>query len=294
MNSLEIKHLRMVNAIAATGNMTKAAQKLFITQPALSQQLKNIEHKLGVDLFFRVRKKMVLTPIGKKLLAPAQNIIETIEDIELDISKTVSGDKGRFKVGTQCIYCYKWLPGVMHEFKTKFPNVELEMGSSADPVQDLESCSYDLIITVRQVKDDNFSCLPLFEDQLICIMQKDHPLSAGSYIDLKDFSESKLISHATRKNNRFYQQVLKPEGIEPKGIMTIEQPLAIIEMVSAGFGISVFPRWAIEGSSKPDGIALRPITKHGFPLVWYAAMLKNDQIPVFQKEFLKIVSNTNQ
>lgn len=293
MNHLEIKHLRMIRAIAETGNMTKAAVKLFISQSALSQQLKDIESKLEVDFFYRTRKKMILTPIGKNLLEPAKNIIDTIEGAELEIAKIVSGDRGELKVGTQCIFCYKWLPGVMRIIQSKFPNIEFEIGTANNLAEELESRKFDFIITAATVEDDTFKYIPLFADQMVCIMPQDHPLSGHPYIQFEDFTGFNLISHADRGSNRFYQLVLKPNGVEPKRFITVDQPHAIIEMVASGFGISIFPRWAVRDVLGTDGIAARPITKRGFPLTWKAAFLGNGQIPVFQQEFIHIVSKMN-
>jgi LysR family transcriptional regulator for metE and metH len=283
----------MICAIADTGNMTRAAEKLFISQSALSQQLKDIEGKLKIDLFFRTRKKMVLTPIGRKLLEKAEHVIETVEDAELEIAQLVSGERGELKVGTQCIFCYKWLPRVMRVFQHKFPKVDFEIGNSGNLAEELETGRYDFVITASAAKDDHFDYLPLFADQMVCILPKDHPLSSRSYVRFEDFNGFNLISHAEKAQNRFYQLVLKPNGVEPKRLMTVGQPLAIIEMVAAGFGISVFPRWAIKSALETAGITARPITRNGFPLTWQAAFLKNRQLPVYQKAFINIVGKMN-
>lgn len=293
MNHLEIKHLRSICTIAETGNMTKAAERLFVSQSALSQQLKDIEGKLGVDLFFRTRKSMILTPIGKKLLESAKQVIMTLEDAELEIAKIVSGDRGELKVGIQCIFCFKWLPGVIKVFQKKFPNIELEIGSSSNLAQELESKKYDCIITAGSVQDDNYAYAPLFADQMVCIMSEDHPLSGQSCIQVEDFCRFSLISHREKGANRFYQLVLKPRGLEPKRFMTVGQPHAIVEMVASGFGLSVFPRWALNSSLETNGITARPITKDGLPATWWAASLKNTQPPVFQQEFVNIISKMN-
>lgn len=295
MSQLEIKHLKMICAIAQTGNITRAAESLFISQSALSQQLKDIEGKLNVDLFFRTRKKMILTSTGKKLLQTAENIIEVLEGAELEIARRVSGESGEFKVGTQCLFCYKWLPGVLAKFQERFPNIEFEIGSSINSETELEEKKYDVIIgtAVGEKGDETFSTYPLFEDQMVCIMSNDHPLSSNPYLHLEDFKECCLISHAEKNNNRFYLTILKPKAIEPKKFMTIAQPQAIIEMVASGFGISAVPRWAVKSSLEAKQICALPITRRGFPLTWHATFLKNSSVPVFQKEFLNIVSKMN-
>jgi len=172
MGQLEIKHLKMISSIARTGNMTKAAEALFISQSALSQQLKDIEGKLNVDLFFRTSRKMILTSTGKELLQVAEGIIETLEASELEIARRVSGESGEFRVGTQCLFCYKWLPGVLAKFQEKFPNIEFEIGSSISPERELAEKIYDVIIgtAVGERGNETFSTHPLFEDQMVCIM----------------------------------------------------------------------------------------------------------------------------
>jgi LysR family transcriptional regulator for metE and metH len=293
MNQLEIKHLRMICTLVETGNVTRAAKRLFISQSALSQQLKDIEGKLGIDLFYRTRKKMILTPTGKKLLETARHVVDTLEETELEISRIVSGDTGELKVGTQCIFCFKWLPRVMRFFQNKFPNVEVEIGTADNLPEDLTSKRFDLIITVPPEEDEAFVSAPLFEDQLVCIMHRDHPLSAREFIDFEDLSNTSLITHAEKNKCRFYQVILKPRGIEPKRFMTISQPQAILEMVAAGFGIATPPRWAVRSALETMEIVARPLTRTGLPLTWHAIYLNNNNPPVFQNEFINIVRKSN-
>ncbi len=291
MNHLEIKHLRMIRAIAETGNMTKAAEKLYISQSALSQQLKDIESKLRVDLFFRTRKKMILTATGKKLLKTAENVVGLLDDAELEIAKQVAGERGELKVGTQCIFCFKWLPWLMGMFQKKFPNIELEIGTSYDPASELTQKKYDIVITGISLSDDNYTHLPLLEDQLVCIMEKNHPLRAQAYVRLEDFREMSLISHAEKEESRFYQLVLQPRDIKPKRFMTVGQPQAIVELVASGFGTSVFPLWAVQSALETNALIARPISRNGVPLTWKAVFLKNSNMPVFQEEFINMMKN---
>jgi LysR family transcriptional regulator for metE and metH len=293
MNNLELKHLRMICALAESGNMTMAAEKLCITQSALSQRLKDIETRLGIDLFFRTPKKMILTEAGKQLLGTAIVVIEAVDQAERNISRKIKGEKGELKVGTQCIFCYKWLPEVMRVFHGKFPNIEIEIGNSSDLLEELEGKKYDLIISGAISPSDIHTSVPLFRDQLVCIMTEDHPLAASSFIQLTDFVSNNLISHTDKSKNRFYQQVLKPQGIEPKKIMNVGAPQAILEMVIAGFGISIFPRWAVAEAIKTWQIVARPITPKGFPLTWHAVYLTHSNIPIYQQEFIRSISRLN-
>ncbi|MCP4340781.1 MAG: LysR family transcriptional regulator [Desulfobulbaceae bacterium] len=293
MNHLEIKHLRMLSAIAESGNMTRAAEKLCITQSALSQQLKDIENKLETDLFFRTRKKMILTEVGKQLKNTAAQVLDSLDQVEHTISRKIKGEKGELKVGTQCVFCYKWLPQVMKLFHSKFPNIEIEVGNSTHLIKELEEKKYDMIISGAISPNDTHTSVPLFKDQLVCIMSEDHPLASCSFVQIADFSDYNLISHTDQGRNRFYQQILKPKKIEPKRIMNIGAPQAILEMVSAGFGISIFPQWAVDDALMTRRIRARPITLRGFPLTWHAVHLTHNRIPSYQQEFIRSISRLN-
>jgi LysR family transcriptional regulator, regulator for metE and metH len=115
-------------------------------------------------------------------------------------------------------------------------------------------------------------------------------LSTGSFVQLEDFRGNNLISHSEKGRNHFYQYFLKPKGIEPKRIMSVGAPQAIIEMVAAGFGISIFPRWAIAGALKTWPIVARSITSRGLPLTWHAIHLAHTNVPIYQQEFIRSIS----
>ena len=293
MHHLEIKHLRMVHSIAETGNMTRAAEKLCISQSALSQQLKDIENKLDADIFHRTRKKMVLTAIGRMLLKNAEHIIGLLDDIELEIAKRVGGDSGELKVGTHCIFCFKWLPGIMNNFRKRFPNVELEIGTSHDPARELEQKRYDIIVTARPEPKTSYEQQPLFQDQLVCIMERHHPLAGQKYVRLQDFQDLNMISHAEKEESKFYELFLQPNKIEPKRFMTVGQPLAIVELVASGLGVSVFPLWAVTSAVAEGKLVARKISQKGVPLTWRAQFLRVNNTPVYQREFVRMLQNVD-
>ncbi|MDJ0783876.1 MAG: LysR family transcriptional regulator [Desulfosarcinaceae bacterium] len=291
MGLLEIKHLRMLTALAESENMTRAARRLCISQSALSQQLKDIETKLDVALFFRTPKKMVLTPVGRRLLERAGGVIETVEAAEMAIVAAGSAAAGTLKVGTQCIFCYKWLPHVLRTFHQRFPAIEIEIGNAQDPKAELADGRFDIVVTAVPGSDDACVYMPLFEDQLVCIMPPGHELNSAPFVPLAAFRREKLISHAERERTKFYRYVLRPKGIEPAGLMTVGAPNAIVAMVAAGFGLSVFPDWAIRSAVTAGTVSARPITRGGLPLTWRAVYLTESRSPTYQQAFIQIITH---
>ena len=293
MHHLEIKHLRMIRAIAESGNMTRAAEKLYVSQSALSQQLKGIENKLEVELFYRIRKKMVLAPNGRKLLKTADQVVDLLDDAESEIAKLAGNNSGELKLGTHCIFCFKWLPGIMADFRKQFPNVDLEIGTSHDPATELEQKKFDIVVSARSLPENSYEEQLLFQDQLVCIMEKEHPLAAQNHIRLEDFQGESLISHAEKGESKFYELLLQPKGIEPKRFMTVGQPLAIVELVVSGLGVSVFPLWAVTSTLETGALIAKPISREGVPLTWRALFMKGNNIPNYQNEFIKMMQRAN-
>ena len=289
MGHLEIKHLKMVQTISRTGTMTRAAQALFLSQSAVSQQLKEIETKLNTPLFYRTKKKMVPTPMGIKVLNAAEIVIHTLEDTETDIARMVTKETGELKVGTQCIFCYRWLPEVLGQFQEKFVNVDLEIGNCVDVFHDLENADFHLVISVAPEPLDRVVKVPLFRDELVAILHPDHALARKNHIELTDFKDEKFISIWPMPRNRFFQKVLKPAGILPKRFLVVEDPAATMEIAAAGFGIAMAPAWAVRPLVEKGRLKTLSVTRAGQFLTWYAVFLKNDPYPVFMKEFIRLV-----
>ncbi len=291
MTHLEIKHLRMIRMIDRTNNLTRAAENLFVSQPALSQQLKDIEGKLGAALFSRTGKNMILTRIGKKLLSYSEHILATIEEAELEVQKIVKGEQGELKIGVRCLFCYKWLPEVIKLFQGKFPNVDLNIGNSFEPEKDLISKKWDIAISTSPILNCNISYTPLFEDEFLCVMSDEHPLSRKKFLEIKDFEGMDMISMVEKSGPSFYRFFFKNKGIKPGRHMTITHPDAVVELVEAGLGIAILPKWFIAPYTGLKQIRTCSLTSKKTRLQWKASFLKERTILPYQEEFIKIIKS---
>ena len=115
---LEVRHLRLVAAVAAVGSLTRAGDQLHLTQSALSHQLRDIESRLGAALFLRVGRRLVLTPAGQRLLASATDVLERLEQTEHDIREMGRDRAARLRITTECYTCYHWLPPLLLRIST--------------------------------------------------------------------------------------------------------------------------------------------------------------------------------
>ena len=124
---MEIRHLRLIKAIVEEGSITKAIDKLHLTQSALSHQLKEAEYQLGTNIFLRQNKKLILTKAGEKLYATANEILDKLSDTEKEIKQLIFGEVGEIRISTECYSSYHWLPSVLKQFHLLYPNIELKI-----------------------------------------------------------------------------------------------------------------------------------------------------------------------
>ena len=131
---LEIRHLQLVSAVADLGSLTRAGDRLHLTQSALSHQLRDIESRLGAPLFLRLGKRLVLTPAGERLLASAKDVLEQLQRTEDEIRQMGRDKAGVLRLTTECYTCYHWLPPLLMHYRRRFPRVEVLF--RADPAQE--------------------------------------------------------------------------------------------------------------------------------------------------------------
>jgi LysR family transcriptional regulator, regulator for metE and metH len=290
---IEIKHLMLVEAIAETGSMTKASQKLFLTQPSLSHQLKEIETRLGTSLFLRINKSMVLTPEGKKVLEVGREILSKMTSLEREI---VSDEESNqlLRITTQCYTCYHWLPTLMQKFQKVMPHTEIDIVTEAmgSPVEFLLKGHIDLAVTNQLKAANGIRFEKLFDDEQVVLVPAGHPLAKKKFIVPTDFAgQHYIIYKEDFASDYFARNVLIPAGVQPGKITKMQLTEARVELVRAGMGLAVLSRWLVRpfmGTGK--AIKLVPIGKNGFFRSWYIVTLnqkKNDPVVKHFANFLK-------
>jgi LysR family transcriptional regulator, regulator for metE and metH len=145
---LELRHLHTLLALAHTGSVAKAAERVFVTQSALSHQIKALESHYGVALFERNTKPVRFTPAGARLLALATEVTRLVEDAEREVARLASGGAGQLRVAVECHTCFDWLMPAMDAFRGRWPDIELDLvsGFHAQPQSLVESGVADFAV----------------------------------------------------------------------------------------------------------------------------------------------------
>jgi LysR family transcriptional regulator for metE and metH len=290
---LEVRHLKLVETVAKEGGLTKAANRLHVTQSALSHQLRDIEDKLGTPLFLRLNKKMLLTQAGERLLSSAPSVLDELKRAEEDIRQIALHREGILRISTECYTCYHWLPPVLKPFSREFPRIEVRIVAEATrrPIDALLDGRLDLAITSAIPRNQKLMFKPLFKDEMVVIVSPDHPLASRAFISAKDFASEHLLVYALPKEDlTIYQKILIPAGVSPKNVSRVELTEAIIEMVKAGLGVGVMARWAVKQHVDAGTLRALSLTARGFHRQWSAAMIRHKATPPYLMKFVELLA----
>jgi LysR family transcriptional regulator, regulator for metE and metH len=285
---MEIRHLRLIKSIVEEGSITKAIDKLHLTQSALSHQLKEAEYQLGTKIFLRQNKKLLLTKAGEKIYQTANEILEKLTDTEKQIKSMVFGEVGEIRISTECYSSYHWLPSVLKQFHLLYPNIELKIVVEAThyPLQKLLKNELDIAIVSDPIKNDNINYLELFQDEMVMIVSENHKWAEKKYVVAEDFKSEHLFIHSLPLESvSVHQFFLAPANISPRKITPLPLTEASIEMVKADMGIMAMANWAAQPYLKTNAIRAIKIGKTGLKRKHYIAFIKNKTYPDYFAHF---------
>lgn len=291
----DLRHLRALIAIAETGNLSRAAKRLHLSQPALSHQIKLWEEHLGAELFERKSQPLKLSPSGRRVLETAYEIDRIIQNGLRDIARIVEGVSGKLRMAVECHSCFDWLMPSMDAFREGWPEVEMDLvsGFQPDPVGLLLEDRADLVIVSRATSRAGVTYHPLFKYEVLALMAHQHPLATKSYLQARDFATETLVTYPIPDERiDVIREVLKPAGIEPLRRMT-ELTVAILQLVASRRGIAAMPGWAVQPYLDRDYVASRPIRKNGLFANLYAATTREAASTSYMIEFLTIMKRVS-
>jgi len=288
---IEIRHLRLVAAVADVGSLTRAGDQLHLTQSALSHQLRDIESRLGAALFLRVGKRLVLTPAGERLLASATDVLHRLERAEHEIREMGRDRAGSLRITTECYTCYHWLPPLLLRFRRSFPRVEvrIDVEGTHHPVEMLLAGKIDVGIMSTPVRDRRLVSRRVFDDELVLITSTQHRFAQQARVRLTQMREETLFVYPPKEESGPLQNVLIPAGAMPARIEQVQLTEAITELVKAGLGVAILARWAVQPLIDAGTIVGHTLPARGMHRVWSAVMPKDLARTDYVNEFIDLL-----
>jgi LysR family transcriptional regulator for metE and metH len=288
---IEFRHLRTIRAIHEEGGLARAAERLHITQSALSHQIKGLEDQAGVELFVRRSRPMRLSSAGMKLLRLAEDVLPRLAALEEEFEGLRSGKSGRLHIAIECHACFDWLLPVLEAFRTSWPEVDVDIrpGLQFEAIPALLREEVDLVVSSDPEDLQGVDFTPLFDYEPVFVCAADHPLATKPWIEAEDFAEQHLITYPVeRARLDVFSQLLFPAGVEPRSIRQVELSAVMLLLVASGRGVAVLPDWVVRDPRTPASIVTRPLTEGGITRRLYGATRGDDTGKPFMSHVLKL------
>jgi DNA-binding transcriptional LysR family regulator len=242
---MELRHLRYFLAVAEELHFGRAAVRIHIAQPPLSNQIKQLEKELGFQLFNRTRRSVELTEAGKIFQKEAYNVLEELEKGILKARLTSRGEAGWLSIGFIGSSTYEVLPSILREFRQTYPEIELVL-------QEIQSSEQNQALRERRI-DISFARFPkpetglvfetVYKERLVVALPESHPLNKKKYLKLSDLVNESFIlfprQPSAHADNTI--QVFSNAGLAPQITQTVEKMHTALGLVAAGIGVTLVP-----------------------------------------------------
>ncbi|MEQ9289928.1 MAG: LysR family transcriptional regulator [Cyclobacteriaceae bacterium] len=293
-NQIELRHFRYFLAVAETLHFRKAAEKLYVSQPGLSRQIKQMETLLGARLFERDRKKVVLTPAGEYFKAEAKYVLQHIDKVYQHTHLIDAGVKGEVKVGFVGSAMQKVIPQLLIRSNTKYPgiNFSFEEMSNSNQVDKLVSDTLDVGFLRLNRVPGTLDVKPIFEETFSLVLPENHPVHPGAFESMAQMANESFILFQPTYSPLYFDKVMsicEDQGFRPKVVHNTVHANTIFRLVENGMGVSIVP------SSLQNGVDLKikfiELKKIPQRAILYVAWNKSNRNPSFFK-FKQVIDDS--
>lgn len=240
---MEIRQLKAFLAIAEAKTFTAGARRVNVTQAAISMQIRQLEDEVGLQLFTRTPRRVILTEAGEYLLERARKILREHDSAIAEIAEVAGAEYGRLRIGTASgTFAMNQLPDIMQKLKEKFPNSELTVssGTSQRLVDKIMHGEVDTAFVSLPVDNLNISTESLFSDEIVAVAHPKHPLAKEKYISAATLAGEKLILGERGGNTRrMIDEFFQAANVRPNITMELSRQEAVNNMVEAGLGVGM-------------------------------------------------------
>lgn len=283
------RQLKMFVVLAKELNFTHAAKKLFVTQPAISMQIKQLENEIGLPLFEHVGKKMFLTSAGEETLRYAKNILGELSELDYAINDLKGIKRGHLRLAVANTLS-DLTARIMGEFLRVHPeiNISMEVGNRQQQLDKLINNSVDLAIMGQTPKNLNVTSDCIMETRIIAVAAPNHHLTQKKNICLADLKEERFLYGEPGSGTRVAMDGTMAEEHFDKSHIEVSNNEMVKHCIQEGIGIGLLPKVAIEMELK-HGILI-PLNVEGFPLSYPVNLVhsNNKKLSLVAAEFKKI------
>lgn len=289
-----LHQLKVFATVARHGSFTKAGEELFIKQPTVSSQIKQLSDAIGLPLFEQIGKQLYLTDVGKDLLATCQEIFEKLDNFEMKVADLKGSKQGQLRLCVITTAKY-FIPRILGSFCELYPNIDisLQVTNHQNLIHRLQENQDDLYV-LSHLPDDMSLCAQAFLDNPLVVMaRKDHPLANQRNIPISALNNEIFIMRESGSGTRgAVQRLFNKHNVNIKVRLELGSNEAIKHAIAGGLGISILSRHTLT----PDNGELTVLDIQNFPIErnWYVAYLEGKQLSVIAQAFLHYLLEQSQ
>ena len=248
---MELRHLRYFVSVAEELNFTRASEKLFIAQPSLSQQIKDLEDELGTRLFIRDKRQLRLTDEGQVFFEDARHILNLAQNAKFKIQQMNDRKKNKLNIGFLPVAEIKIFPYVMPLIRSAQRELDIQFSSMSciKQIQALRDQEIDVAFSRQCINDDVIASIELFREPLILIIPKQSPFAQAKSISAEDFAQQSFIVSEQTASPVLYEKVqalFDSLGLEPHIPQYSSNILMNVNLVAMQMGWTIVPAY-VEG-----------------------------------------------
>lgn len=291
-----LRQLKVFETVARHGSFTRAAEELFLSQPTVSMQVKQLAEAVGQPLFEQLGKKIFLTDIGAELHRTCQAMFDTWSAFEMTAADMKGLKKGRLRLA--CVTTAKYfIPRLLGPFCDRYPGVDvrLEVANREAVIERLGRNEDDLYIMGAPPPQFDIAAHPFLENPLVAIAPGNHPLVRQTRISLARLAEERVLLRERGSGTRMAtERFFREHGVELTSRMEIGSNEAIKHAVAGGLGVTVMSKHALALEPMHGEIAVLDV--EGFPIQrsWYVVHPGNKQLSVVARTFFEYLQQEAQ
>jgi LysR family transcriptional regulator for metE and metH len=275
VSKLDLRHLLMLEAMAATPTLAAAADRLNVTPSALTHRLREAERRLALPLVTRSGRRVRLTEPGKRMLLAAQRCLAELDAAEREAGATLGATQQVVRMGASALCGYDWLPALLRSLAAERPEIDVEvvMDVSLNPAAALADRRIDLAVMPTRVKSRSVTSIRLFQDEMLALLPDRHPKAGRRYLDVRDLAAEVYVTDTiTPEHGREYERLFEPAGLIPTRVLRAGHMEAVVALVRAGLGVTVVTRTTAAPFVAAGGLKVVPLTATGQFLTWHAVI----------------------
>ncbi len=282
-----LHQLKVFETVARHGSFTRAAEELYITQPTVSSQVKQLTKTVGLPLFEQIGKSLYLTDAGKDLLITCQDVFERLENFEMKVADLKGTKQGQLRLGVITTAKY-FVPRLLGSFCQDYPGIDvaLNVTNHQEIKRRMSENEDDLYVVSNPPQDIDLSCKPFLDNPLVVVAKKDHPLAGKSNLPIDCLNDEPFIMRESGSGTRdAILKLFEKQNISVKVKLELGSNEAIKQAIAGGLGISILSEHCLIS----EGIAgeLTVLDVQHFPIErrWYVCYLAGKKLSVIAETF---------